>query len=455
MLDKIRDRLQLDRTLGFALAARIWQTFSGPVTIILLIKSLSLPEQGVYYAIVGIVGVQAYFELGLLNVLVSHASHETVIMSRHTAVIELLANDQCSTQTENDWSRSAARMRDLIGSSMRWFSSASFLYAIAAILFGWITLSGSAVSWKGPLIAVIPMAAIGMALSPALSILEGAGYRDLIYRFRLYQMAFGSICVWAALATGMKIWALVVASTVQAVLALYVVLVSKRDYFQKFRIRSLPASDFNWIRDVLPLQWRVALIGAAFHFATQFFTIIVIMFHSDVEAAPLGMTLSITGSIQMLALAWVQTKYPIVAALHGAGDREKAGTLWRRTAVVSTGLLIFASLTLIVIVLVLPFFGRGLENRFILPWQAALLSIGSIANHITALQGFYVLSRRAKPLLAASLVGAAATGFAVWIAGYLYSTSGVVTGYATAMSLIFLPIHSFAYAEFRKRRDSV
>ena len=45
MLKDLRDRIQLDRPLAYALMTRIWQAVSGPVTILLLIRSLDLSEQ--------------------------------------------------------------------------------------------------------------------------------------------------------------------------------------------------------------------------------------------------------------------------------------------------------------------------------------------------------------------------------------------------------------------------
>ncbi|MDG2222669.1 MAG: hypothetical protein P8L85_14920 [Rubripirellula sp.] len=446
MLREIRDRLQLDRTLAFAIGGRFWQALSGPITILLLIKTLTLSEQGVYYGIVGVIGIQAYFELGLLNVLVSHSSHETAAMGK----IESDSAESEAYESNPAWIASAARMRDLIGSSFRWFSAASILFAAAAIGFGWYTLVDSTVAWQGPLVTLVPIAAISVWLAPALSILEGAGFREFIYRFRLVQMIAGSLVVWAALASGMRLWALVVASAVQSILAIYITFIAKADFFRRFRDATNEASKFAWKQDVLPMQWRLALIAVAFHFATQFFTVIVLKFHGDAKAAPLGMTLAVTTPIQMLALAWVQTQYPVVSAHHGAGDREQAGTMWRRTALVSTSLLITALATLVVGIACLPLLEMGLEQRFIAWWQVAVLSLGCIASHLASVQGFYVLSQRAQPLFRASLIGAISTGAAVWISGYYYSTSGVVLGYAATMCLVLLPVHTLAYMQFRK-----
>lgn len=443
----IRDRLQWDRPLAFALGTRFWQAISGPITIVLLIRSLNLSEQGVYYAIVGIIGIQAYFELGLLNVLVSHSGHEAASLRK---AAEEATDRDVAPEANPNWHRAAARMRDLMRASFQWFGWAAILFTAAALGFGWFTLFDSDVAWQAPLLVLVPIAAVSVFLAPALSILEGAGDRDLIYRFRFIQMTLGSVVVWLALSLGLKLWALVFSSLVQSLLAVYLTFVVKGSFFRQYLSLPDEESTFRWTRDVLPVQWRVALISATFHFATQFFTVIVLMFHSDEEAGPLGMTLSITTAIQMLAQAWVQTKYPLVAAHHGSGDRETAGLLWRHTALISTGLLILAFAALTVLIGLLPLAGLGLERRFIQPWQVLLLSIGCLANHLAVVQGFYVLSMRAKPLLRAALIGSLVTGAAVWSGGYLYATTGVVTGYAFAMALVMLPVHSWAYYQFRK-----
>jgi hypothetical protein len=447
MLANLLDRLQWDRSLAYALITRGWQAISGPITIIFLINSLELAEQGIYYTIVGIVGIQAYFELGLLNVLVSQSGHASAAIKQ--AEVKAIESDT-PLDLDPDWLQATARMRDLIRSSFRWFGSAAFIYTLVALLFGWFTLADSETTWRWPLVATVPVAAIAIAFAPALSILEGAGYRDLIYRYRLIQMILGSLAVWLALTSGLKLWALMFASLIQSVISIYVVLVTKRDFFKKMYEIKQVSSRFVWMREVVPVQWRVALISASFHFATQFFTIIICKFHSDKEAAPLGMTLSVTTAIQMLSLAWVQTKYPMVAAHHGSGNRELAGTVWRRTAIISTCLLLLGFSALTLFVSTLPILGRGLEERFITPFQVALLGIGGLANHIAAVQGFYVLAMKAKPLLIASLIGSIPTGLAVWIGGYLYGTDGVLIGYAAGMGLFLAPAHSWAYYQFRK-----
>ena len=95
--------------------------------------------------------------------------------------------------------------------------------------------------------------------------------------------------------------------------------------------------------------------------------------------------------------------------------------------------------------------GKNIEDRFIEPWQVAVLGFGCLASHVATVQGYYVLSRRANPLLLASLIGSLATAAAVWLGGYFYSTNGVVIGYALAMCLVLAPVHTIAYARFRRQ----
>ncbi len=65
MQEKIRRLIALDRTLAYAIAARFWQSLSGPITLVLLLSTLDEKSQGIYYGFAHLVGLQAMFDLGL------------------------------------------------------------------------------------------------------------------------------------------------------------------------------------------------------------------------------------------------------------------------------------------------------------------------------------------------------------------------------------------------------
>ena len=433
---RLADSLQVDRPLVMALAARVWQAISGPVTILFLIASLSLPEQGVYYALVNLVGIQAFFELGLLNVLISHAGHESAGLNRDDA-------------------EAARRMAELIRASRRWFAGAAGCFVMLGYGVGWYSLGNASadVAWRWPYACLLPLAAFAFYLSPSLAILEGAGYRHAIYRYRLEIALAGSLVMWAALAAGAKLWALVAATAVQSLGAAFLILVRHRHFFARFRGLPRPHR-FAWVTDVLPMQWRMATASLVAHVATHYFSLIVLTFHSDREAAPLGMTLSVTLAIQMLAMAWVQTKFPLVAAHHGGGDSDSADAIWRRTAIVSGGLLVAGLAALAGLVTLLARLDDSLGARFLPPSLIAWLGVGCVANHAIALQGFAVLARRANPLVVPLTLGFAVTAVAVWVCGYRFATEGLLVAYALSLTLCALPLHTWAYRRFLRRRSA-
>jgi hypothetical protein len=440
LLSYISQRLQLDRPLVYALLGKCWQAITGPVTLTLILSALTLPEQGVYYGLVSIVGIQTIFEMGLLNVLISHSGNQSAIISK--------GNDQSE-------SIAAEHLGVLIHSSRLWFAITSVLFVVVGWSFGWWTLSKvpSTIPWQWPLFVVVPAAALAIALAPALAILEGAGYRESIYRFRLWQMLAGSFAAWLSLLVGLNLWTIVVVTIVQAGFAAYMVYFQHVEFFQRFPFRSHPADGYSWFRDVLPMQWRAALISVAHYLASQTF-VLVILGRTALDAADdagrMGPTLTITGAIQMMALAWVQTKYAVVSAHHGAGDREIAGTLWRQTALISTALLVTALGAFTLLIAALPMLGRNIENNFIQPWQIAVLSAGYVANHLLAVQSFYVMARRANPFWLQSSLGLLITATATWYFGREYSVSGLVISYTVAMCCVTLPLHTWAYYRFRR-----
>jgi hypothetical protein len=439
LLEGFAHHLQLDGTLIYAMIARLWQALAGPITIVLIIRAMTLEEQGIYYGLASVMGIQVFFELGLLTVLVGQTAH-------------------LSSSLESPMGRT--RMAQLIHSSRRWFFWISIFYAAAAIALGWVILSEKTtpIAWKSPLVCLSLVAAATVAFSPSIAVLEGAGYRDSVYRVRLFQMISGAAVVWISLWFGLKLWALVNSALVQLLWSLMLVSVTHREFFHKFSHFKSPKIELrnqvevqtglSWFQEVLPLQWRVAVISLIYHAATQFFTLILLQFHGKAEAGRLGMTLTISAAIQGMALTWLHTKFPIISNLHGAGEREQAGTLWRRSTLISLGLMLLAFGLFITVVALLPLADRNWELRFIPPEQILVLGLGCLANHAIAVQSLYVLSRKAKPFLVPAVIGFSTTGLAALLGGYWFSTQGIVWGYALTMALITLPAHTWAYMRY-------
>ena len=66
----------IDRAVAFAVLARFWQLFTGPVTQMLIILRFTPSTQDYYYAFNNMLGMQVFVELGLHVVLINLTSRE-------------------------------------------------------------------------------------------------------------------------------------------------------------------------------------------------------------------------------------------------------------------------------------------------------------------------------------------------------------------------------------------
>lgn len=441
MTFQVRELLLFDRTLLYALASRLWQALSGPITIIVIIGVLTVEEQGRYYSLATLMSLQVFFELGLLNVLISQASY---------------LNQQLSRGTRHQ------PMLRLIELSSRWFGMVSILFLLTSVGIGWWMLlkPGGATDWKMPLMSLGIVSAATVAISPRLALLEGSGFRQSIYGIRFLQLVTGSLAVWIALILGLKLWALVVSASVQLLWTIAVLVYVYRPWAQSLvktrQVESgLPASLrevkehklassqlLTWFADIFPKQWPTAVISLATHAATQFFGLITLVFHGQAEAGRFGMTLTVTAAIQGLSLSWLQTKFAVISTMCSQKQFSQAKSLWRKSVHISMITLIGNLLAFTLLLKLLPLANQGWETRFIQPSQLALLSVGLFTSQLLACQNYFVLASHRQPLWRASLLGHCVTLISVILAGRQWGTDGIVIAFALTAIMITLPLHT-------------
>lgn len=445
-LQPIATWLQLDSSLSMALVARGWQAISGPITLMLLVLVLSRHEQGVFTTILSVVAIQTLFELGLGSVLIGQAGN-MVGRAKYDSNSETVSQ-------EKDNSIGGGQLLELASVSLKWFSFIAVLYAIGGCTMGWKTLSSSGIDlidWRMPLALTISIAAVTLAIAPRVYVLEGGGEREYVYRMRLWQAVFGSLIMWLSLLMGLKLWSIVAVFAVGAVFQLTMAFGTRAQRLLGDASNgSSSRSHVSWLAHLAPVQWRAAAASAAHFLASQLLLIYITNYYGASTGAPLGLTLQITVAVQSLSLAWAQTKFPLISRYQAEGERETAGNLWRQTTLVSSGLLVLAMVGLAIAIAGLPLINRAWGNRFIPPVLVIVLGVGYLANHLFALQSYYVLSRAAKPLVTTSVAGLLFTAVAVWLGAKLYGVSGAVIAYSFSMACVTLPLHTWAYIKFRQ-----
>ena len=69
------EALGIDRAIALTLINRGWIIIAGPLSVLFIIRELTPLEQGFYYTISSVLGLQVFFELGLGFVVLQTVSH--------------------------------------------------------------------------------------------------------------------------------------------------------------------------------------------------------------------------------------------------------------------------------------------------------------------------------------------------------------------------------------------
>src|ERR1700753_210887 len=75
-LNLMRTRLGVEKPIASTVLARVWASFAGLATLILIAHFLTPAQQGYYYVFGSLVALQIVFELGFSFVILQLASHE-------------------------------------------------------------------------------------------------------------------------------------------------------------------------------------------------------------------------------------------------------------------------------------------------------------------------------------------------------------------------------------------
>src|SRR3954447_15107677 len=248
----LRRVLGLDRAIGFTVLARFWSSSAGLVTVTLIARFLSPAEQGFYYTFGSLVALQIVFELGFSVVIMQMASHER-------AHLAIAADYEVSGDAV-----AHARLASVIQKSMRWYSMAAILMALALVPAGlWFfgthqQHGGETVAWRLPWCMAALAATVNFQIDPLLSFSEGCGYVADVARLRLLQSAAGSILAWAALISGHGLFA--PAMLLLGMASTGVLWLAERRKLMLGLLRH-PTGEhrIRWGREVWPFQWCIAV----------------------------------------------------------------------------------------------------------------------------------------------------------------------------------------------------
>jgi hypothetical protein len=404
----IRDRLLrpirmfgVDRAIAYTLSTRLATVFMNIGVVVFMLRFLSSIEQGYYFTLLSLVALQVVFELGFCFVVQQLAAHERAHLSIETHGV-VLGN-----------AVSHARLASILQMTCKWYLRAAIalgtiLMPLGIYFFSHNQQPGSHVSWLAPWLVAVAGCVYVFLQNPILAFLEGCGEITQVARMRLLQVVTGGVLAWAAMLSRHGLFApglIMVAAGAAGTLFLW-----RRSDFLLGLLR-YPAGDntVSWRDEIWPFQWKIAVSWLCSYFTMQVFTPMLFHYRNAVEAGQMGISISISGYLYAIPVAWITTKAPRFGELVAQRKYLELDQIFfialRQASSLLCTLLLSCMLAMILLKRVWP----HLAGRMVPPSVFAVLLLGTMSSVPVQAMAIYLRCFKREPFLWQSLAVASLT----------------------------------------------
>jgi hypothetical protein len=406
----LKHLLGLDRAIAYTVLARGFQILGSTGTVLLILRFLTPVEQGYYYTLLSLVSLQAVFELGFSFVILQMAAHECARLTLHS-----------DGRVEGD-AVAHARLASILQKAFRWYLVAAVILCVSLLPAGAYFFSRharplSSVAWHGPWAVAVFATAFLFLLNPFCSFLEGCGQVWQVGRMRLGQALLGAAMSWGALLVHHGLYSPGMVNIGYAVGGL-AFLYSRRKLCLGLLRYPAREQSVSWRNEIWPFQWKIAVSWIGVYFSMQIFTPVLFAYRGPAEAGRFGMSLSITGYLWSLVLAWMSTKATPFGQMIARGEFGRLDRLFFRTLWQSLALLTVAAVCCEIGVIGVGRFFPRLAVRLVSPTIFSLLLLAAVAMFMVQAFAVYLRAHKDEPFLLQSALVATAT-----LVGLLLSAS--------------------------------
>jgi len=415
----------IPRDLALVLSLRLWQAGAGLITTLLAVHFLTPVVQGWYYSFISVAALYTLFDLGLSTVLVQVSAHAF-------AGLHWIENYRVDGPNQSYFEA-------LLGRSARWYAIVALLFAglllpSGILFFG--TNDTSGLHWVAPWLLLCSLTAAGLLVMPFMAILEGSGQIPQVYAVRLTQAVCGSIGCWWMFMSGAGLWATAMVPAMSLIVPLAWLLRYRRGLFVMAWHHF--GRQFDWRREVWPLQWRLALNWLCGYLLTQIN--IPVLFHLDgpIAAGQLGLSLAIVNTLGLVAQAWIIRRVPRMARAVAVRDWKLLDQLFMRDFAISSAVFVAGAITVLVLDKVL-LTETSYGHRLLPFWQLFGLLTFALCNHIIGALAAHLRSFRREPFMALITASTILAVPAILLATKYYSSAGMVAVLVVTNLAINLP----------------
>jgi hypothetical protein len=428
----LRRTMGVDGAVAYTFLARAVNILGSTGTVLLIVRFLSPLEQGYYYTLLSLVSLQMVFELGFSFVIQQLAAHECIHLELHPD--GSVSGDPVAH----------ARLASTLRLSLRWYTVAAaamglILAPLGAVFFARHATGTAQVAWQGPWFAAVLASAVSLWCMPFYAFIEGCGQVRAVAAMRLRQAVVAALFAWVPLLLhrGLYSPALVIIGQIGTGLFF---LVTRRRLLVRLLRQPARFDAIQWNREVWPFQWRIAVSWTCSYFTVQIFIPIIFALRGAVEAGQIGMALSVTGYMTILALAWSSTKTTPFGCLIARREFHELDRLFLRTLRQSLAVFAVIALAACGLVALLPAVAPRLAARIVSPHLFVALVLAAGANCAVQNMATLLRSFKSEPFLMQSLLVAVPTLALAALTASRWGNAGAAISYFAATAAVGLPI---------------
>jgi O-antigen/teichoic acid export membrane protein len=426
------------RTSSAALYGVASKTISGLnwlVAATLVSTHLSRARQGYFFTFLSFATMQVLFELGLATAIIQFVAHEWVAVAGGG----------------EEAGRAASRLRGVARFVIRWYAGAAVALFVVLQLVGYDFFGRSTPEsvWLWPWILLTASVAGDLVMVGLWSIIEGCNRIESVYRFRAARALALGLVTWCSLLGGLGLYSLGLAYLLS--LPVSVALLRGENWAL---IRSILAvretTAIPWKKEILPLQWRLAVSFASGYFAQWGITPITFKLFGPTIAGQFGMIWAIINALAAVSGVIMTVHAPRFGALIALRRYAELDRVARRATLISLGIGFVGTAGVVGLLYLVTRWNLPLVDR-VLPLKESIImlagfALGQVINPLAV----YLRSHKREPYLWLSIVYAATLVLATILGGRAFGAQGVALSYLFISALILTPAGIWIFIRCRR-----
>jgi len=421
--------------------ARLVSTIASPITALLIIRFLSLTEQGYWYTFLGLVTIVNYAELGMGQVIIQFAAYEW---------------NEFSITHERLESETLGRLKSIFRIALLFGGLTALFALLIALPLGYFIMAGSnitgpQINWLGPWVLVALVAPLNLALVFVNAFLEGCQMIVAANMRRGAQAAAQVVAVFLVFTLGGKLWALGAGQLASFAAGGLWIILTQGAFLRSLLTGFFHNKQVSWRFEMWPLQWRYAVTWAAGPLVYGLFNPLIFSLAGSEAAGRFGFTFAIVGMLLAYSQIWIASRVAVFAKLNAGKRWQQLNSLFKRSAKNTLATYVLGVVVLLVGLYVISQNYPSLAVRLLDPVSSLLLALGSGLSLIIFIIGYFVRSFKEEPFVRMAWINAALVVTLAPAGIFFFQTRGASAAYLLSQSIV-IPI---AWQIYRKYRDRI